>query len=153
MPDKASSPSPRHQSARESTWTEAYKDPSRSWLSHFRPSLMSKKSKIILLTLRQLSPWVLRSAALVARNHLLSLSFSVDIYAKSLGERTSGGVLVIILRALQLPLNLRKFLQFSYTISLIINGFNLNYCRFFGGCYQGGFSTVLNSMSWPQMAA
>ena len=48
----------------------------------------------------------------VARNHLLSLSFSVDIYAKSLGERTSGGVSVIILRALQLPLNLRKFLQF-----------------------------------------
>lgn len=31
--------------------------------------------------------------------------------------------------------------------------FNLNYSHFFGGCYQGGFSTVLNSMSWPQMAA
>lgn len=31
--------------------------------------------------------------------------------------------------------------------------FNSNYCHFFGGCYQGGFSTVLNSISWPQMAA
>ena len=31
--------------------------------------------------------------------------------------------------------------------------FNLNYCRCFGGCYQGGFSTILNSVSWPQMAA
>jgi len=37
----------------------------------------------------------LRFAALVARIHLLPLSFSVDIYAKSLGKRTSGGVFVI----------------------------------------------------------
>ena len=30
---------------------------------------------------------------------------------------------------------------------------NSNYCHCFGGCYQGGFSTVLNIISWPQMAA
>ena len=58
----------------------------------------------------------LANAALVARNHLLSLSFSVDIYAKSLGERTSGGAFFVILRDLHLLINLRNFLQLSHTI-------------------------------------
>ena len=77
----------------------------------------------------------------------------VDAVRDNLTIRERGEVVVKGLERSVGQLNLRKFLQFSYTISLIINGFNLNYCRFFGGCYQGGFSTVLNSMSWPQMAA
>ena len=60
---------------------------------------------------------------MVARNLLLSLSFSVDIYAKSLGERTSGGAFFFILKVLELPLKLRKFLQISYAIYLIFNNF------------------------------
>ena len=92
----------------------------------------------------------------MARNHLLSLSFSVDIYAKSLGERTSGGAFVIISRALQLPLNLRKFLQFSYTISLIVNGLIQIIVTFSEAVIREAFqpfSTVYHGHKWPHKRA
>ena len=53
----------------------------------------------------------LRCSALVARNHLLSLSFSLDIYANSLGERTSAGNFLIILKAFINTFKVKEILQ------------------------------------------
>ena len=51
-----------------------------------------------------------------ARDLLISFSFSPDIYAKSLGERTSGGAFFFILKILVLLLKLRKSPDLPYYI-------------------------------------
>ena len=88
----------------------------------------------------------------MARNHLLSLSFSVDIYAKSSGERISRGAFVSLFILLGRCIKLRKILQISYTISLIINKLNQIFVAFSGALFKAvfqPFSTVCHSRKWP----
>ena len=89
----------------------------------------------------------------MARNHLLSLSFSVDIYAKSLGEKDFWRSFRYHFKSIAITLKFTKISPVFLYYIIDNQWFNLNYCHFFGGCYQGGFTTVLNSVSWPQMAA